>query len=123
MATPRSFPETITDIAGAPPVFYATIAGKIHVSTDGGATWNDSALPGFQGEAGAIAASPDHPEIAYVSYNGLRAPVRSTWGVAKTTDSGRHWEAGLRYRARRLADRTLRRRMGRRTHRSRRGAA
>ena len=34
----------------------------------------------------------DHPEIAYVSYSGLRAPVRPTWGVAKTIDAGRHWE-------------------------------
>ena len=30
-------PGTATEIAGAPPVFYATIAGKIYVSTDGGA--------------------------------------------------------------------------------------
>jgi photosystem II stability/assembly factor-like uncharacterized protein len=86
-------PGTVTDITGAPPVFYATIAGKIYVSNDGGAAWSDSALPGFQGQATAIAASAEHPEIAYVSYSGLRAPVRSTWGVAKTTDSGRHWEA------------------------------
>jgi photosystem II stability/assembly factor-like uncharacterized protein len=82
----------ITETAGTPAVFYATIAGKIHISTDGGATWHDSALPGFQGGATAIAANQDHPEIAYVSYSGLRAPVRPTWGVAKTTDAGRHWE-------------------------------
>ena len=86
------FPGTATGISGAPPVFYVTVAGKIHVSTDGGATWRDSPLPGFQGQATAIAASPEHPEIAYVSYSGLRAPVRATWGVAQTTDSGRHWE-------------------------------
>ena len=49
--------DALTEIAGAPPVFYATVAGKIHVSTDGGVTWRDSALPGFQGEATAIAAS------------------------------------------------------------------
>jgi photosystem II stability/assembly factor-like uncharacterized protein len=86
-----TLPGAATEIAGAPPVFYATIAGKIHVSPDGGVTWRDSALPGFQGEATAIAAAADHPEIAYVSYSGLRAPVRSSWGVAKTIDSGRHW--------------------------------
>ena len=85
-------PGGVTDIAGTSPVFYATIAGKIHVSTDSGATWHDSALPGYQGEATAIAAAPDHPDTAYVSYSGLRAPLRPTWGVAKTTDSGRHWE-------------------------------
>ena len=50
-------PGTLTDIGGAPPVFYATVAGKIYVSTDGGVTWRESALPGFQGQAAAIAAS------------------------------------------------------------------
>jgi photosystem II stability/assembly factor-like uncharacterized protein len=89
------FPGTATAVAGAPPVFYLTHAGKIYVSTDGGVTWHDSSLPGFQGQATAIAASATHPEIAYVSYSGLRAlrtAMRATWGVAKTTDSGRHWE-------------------------------
>jgi photosystem II stability/assembly factor-like uncharacterized protein len=85
-------PGPVTSISGAPPVFYATIAGKIYVSPDGGVAWRDSSLPGFGGQATAIAASPAHPEIAYVSYSGLRAPVHATWGVAKTTDSGRHWE-------------------------------
>ncbi len=86
------FPGAVTGIAGAPSVFYATVAGKIYVSTDGGAKWSDSPLPGFQGQATAIAASAEHPEIAYVSYSGLRAPIRATWGVAKTADSGRHWQ-------------------------------
>ena len=85
-------PGSVTQISGAPPVFYATALGKIHVSTDSGLFWRDSPLPGFQGQATAIAASQEHPEIAYVSYSGLRAPVRATWGVAKTTDSGQHWE-------------------------------
>src|ERR1039458_2132808 len=85
-------PGTVTEMAGAPPVFYATVRGKIYVATDGGVTWRDSALPGFQGQATALAASAEHPEIAYVSYSGCGAPVRPTWGVAKTTDAGRHWE-------------------------------
>ena len=91
--TSQPFPASFTTIAGAPPVFYlTTLDGKICVSTDGGMTWRDSPLPGFQGQATVIAASPDHPEIAYVSYRGLRAPIHATWGVAKTTDAGRHWE-------------------------------
>jgi photosystem II stability/assembly factor-like uncharacterized protein len=89
-------PGALTNISGAPPVLYATGGGKISVSADGGVTWLDSPLPGFQGQATAIAASPTHPEIAYVSYSGLRAPLRAamraTSGVARTTDSGRHWE-------------------------------
>src|ERR1039457_4248808 len=89
-------PGALTNISGAPPVFYATIAGKIYVSIDGGVTWRDSPLPGFQGQATAIAVCATHPEIAYVSYSGLRRPLRAamgaTSGVAKTTDSGHHWE-------------------------------
>ena len=86
------FPGTIASIAGALPVFYATIAAKIYVSTDGGATWRESALPGFGGQSSVIAVAADHPEIAYVSFNHLRTPVHTTSGVAKTTDAGRHWE-------------------------------
>ena len=48
--------------------------------------------PDFRDRPPPSPPAPDHPEIAYVSYSGLRAPVRSTWGVAKTTDAGRHWE-------------------------------
>jgi photosystem II stability/assembly factor-like uncharacterized protein len=73
------------------PTFYATAAGHIFVST-GGEKWREAWLPGFQGQAGAIAASFHHPEIAYVSYSHLRNPVSPSFGVAKTTDAGRHWE-------------------------------
>jgi photosystem II stability/assembly factor-like uncharacterized protein len=80
-----SFPES------GVPTFYATAANNIFVST-GAEKWRESSLPGFQGQAGAIAASPNHPEIAYVSYSRLRNPVSQSFGVAKTTDAGRHWE-------------------------------
>ena len=78
--------------ASGAPTFYATSANKIFISSDGGAKWRESELPGFQGKAQTIAASPNHPEIAYVSYSGLRAPVSQSIGVAKTVDGGRHWE-------------------------------
>jgi photosystem II stability/assembly factor-like uncharacterized protein len=84
-------PGIFTDVTGTPPRFYATAAGKIVVSADGGMTWSPSSLPGFQGRATAIAASPRQPDVAYVSYSGLRAPIRATRGVAKTVDGGRHW--------------------------------
>lgn len=80
-----------TDITGTPPRFYATSGGKIFVTSDGGATWSTSSLPGFQGRASAIAASPQQPDVAYVSYSELRAPIRATRGVAKTVDGGRQW--------------------------------
>jgi photosystem II stability/assembly factor-like uncharacterized protein len=85
-------PGQASEIAGTPPIFYATIAGKIHVTTDGGAKWHESSLPGFQGQAGTLGVSAQHPEVAYVAYSGLRTPIRSTWGVARTIDAGAHWE-------------------------------
>jgi len=84
-------PGVLTDVTGSPPRFYATAAGTIFVSRDGGMTWSRSSLPGFQGRATAIAASPERPDVAYVSYSDLRAPIRATRGVAKTVDGGRHW--------------------------------
>jgi photosystem II stability/assembly factor-like uncharacterized protein len=54
--------------------------------------WSESSLPGFQGQARAVAASLYHPEIAYVSFDGLRSPVNQSLGVAKTADRGRHWQ-------------------------------
>jgi photosystem II stability/assembly factor-like uncharacterized protein len=84
-------PGIFTDVTGAPPRFYATAAGKIFISSDGGMTWSLSALPGFGGRATAIAASHQEPDVAFVSYSGLRAPLRATIGVAKTIDGGRQW--------------------------------
>jgi photosystem II stability/assembly factor-like uncharacterized protein len=84
-------PGVLTDVTGSPPRFYATAAGTIFVSGDGGMTWSRSSLPGFQGRATAIAASSGRPDVAYVSYSDLRAPIRATRGVAKTVDGGRHW--------------------------------
>jgi len=84
-------PGVVTDVTGSPPRFYATAAGTIFVSSDGGMTWSRSSLPGFQGRATAIAASFERPDVAYVSYSDLRAPIRATRGVAKTVDGGRRW--------------------------------
>src|SRR5882724_4539832 len=84
-------PGGFTDVSGNPPRFYATAVGRIFVSRDGGMTWSASFLPGFGGRATAIAAGHQQPDIAYVSYSDLRAPIRATRGVAKTVDGGRHW--------------------------------
>jgi len=61
------------------------------VSTDGGAHWNVSALPG-KGEVRAIATSLHHPETAYVSYDKLNLDGKGWIGVAKTTNSGKSWD-------------------------------
>jgi photosystem II stability/assembly factor-like uncharacterized protein len=84
-------PGALTHLTGSPPRFYATSGGQIFSSRDGGMTWSTSSLPGFRGRATAIAASPGQPDVAYVSYSGLRAPLRATMGVAKTIDGGRQW--------------------------------
>jgi photosystem II stability/assembly factor-like uncharacterized protein len=84
-------PGVFSDVTGSPPRFYATAAGNIFVSGDGGMTWRSSPLPGFRGRATAIAASRKQPDVAYVSFSDLRAPLRATRGVAKTVDGGRHW--------------------------------
>jgi hypothetical protein len=73
-------------------VVYATSGGRIFVSEDGGAAWRESQLPGIGGVAGEIGASALHPETAYVAFQGLRTPLHSTYGVAKTIDRGLHWE-------------------------------
>jgi photosystem II stability/assembly factor-like uncharacterized protein len=86
--------------------------GGFLVSPDSGATWkqategflagtgasglplfDDGSLPEFR----AVAASCDHPDVAYVSYSRLRLHVPAVrpsimfHGVAKTTDRGRTW--------------------------------
>ena len=90
-------PGAITTVSGAwpqsgSPVFYAISVNNIVVSPDGGSTWRKSSLPGYQGVVRTVAASPTHPEIAYASYSHLRAPIRQSFGVAKTVDYGRHWD-------------------------------
>ena len=93
-----SLPAAASDISlgfgsGAQPTIYATSEQGIYVSSDGGANWHKSDLPGDGGQRYApVATSLHHPETAYVSYDKL-TPRWETWmGVAKTTNSG---EPGL----------------------------
>ena len=78
------------------------LPAKILVSRDGGTTWSqaDDSLARLAGgkvplpELDAVATSLSHPEVAYVSYEGLGAGPngkRPFHGVAKTTDSGATW--------------------------------
>ena len=85
-------PGPITHFAGTPPILYATIGGKLYVTSDGGVKWRESDLPGFGGEVSTLGASAQHPEIAYAAYSGARTPIRATSGVARTSDAGQHWE-------------------------------
>jgi hypothetical protein len=73
---------------------------KMLISRDGGTTWgtaNDAFLRGAGYEASlpqftSVGTCLDHPEIAYVSYEGLRVGGGVFHGVGKTKDAGSTWE-------------------------------
>jgi photosystem II stability/assembly factor-like uncharacterized protein len=67
---------------------YAATRGGLALSTDGGASWR-MLLPGLR--IRAVAASANHPQVAYVSYDGLKRGGQEFFGVAVTGDSGRNW--------------------------------
>ena len=72
----------------------------IFISPDGGATWK-AAEAAVLRNSGPGATMPEltcvatcllHPEVAYISYEDLRADGEVCHGVAKTHDSGATWE-------------------------------
>jgi|SRR6187402_21029 len=95
-------PSLLVDSSAAPTrsgswVIYAATKTGIFISTDRGASWVPSSLPGTGANVRAIAASFRHPEIAYASYSGLHVNNvlwhRSAWhGVARTQDAGHTWQ-------------------------------
>jgi photosystem II stability/assembly factor-like uncharacterized protein len=74
------------------PKIYLTSKDGAYVSTDGGANWKQSPLPGQGSKVRAIATSLRHPETAYVSYDHLMLNGKSWSGVAKTTNAGQEWK-------------------------------
>jgi photosystem II stability/assembly factor-like uncharacterized protein len=90
------FPAAASDVslgfgAGPQPTIYITSERGAFISSDGGATWQKSELPGPEAKVRAIATGLHHPETAYVSYDHLKLDGKSWIGVAKTIDSGRSW--------------------------------
>ena len=89
--TSMSFPTT-----NGASFIYATSDNTIVISADGGRSWQKSELPGSGARLHAIAASPNHPETAYVSYSGLKegwfGRGAAYFGVARTNDRGKNWE-------------------------------
>jgi photosystem II stability/assembly factor-like uncharacterized protein len=77
-------------------IIYATSDKGIFVSPDAGDSWHKSELPGSEAHFRSVATSSNHPEIAYVSYSGLKEGwfSRGTayFGVARTTNAGKSWE-------------------------------
>jgi len=86
-----AMPAAWTDISGAPPVIYAIAGNGGLISEDAGATWRALDLPGTGARLHAIATSLNHSDVAYVSYNELKADGQTWFGVAKTLDRGRNW--------------------------------
>jgi photosystem II stability/assembly factor-like uncharacterized protein len=92
-----ALPAAVSDVslafgAASQPTIYATSEKGIFISTDGGANWRKSDLPGDGGKVRAIATSLGHPETAYVSYDHLTLDGKSWMGVAKSTSSGADWQ-------------------------------
>ena len=73
---------------------YLEADGELYISGDSGTTWQKSLLPG-KGKVRAVAASPDHPDIAYASFKELKnvseGEAVSYLGVARTEDGGKTW--------------------------------
>ncbi|MBL0156881.1 MAG: hypothetical protein IPP47_07220 [Bryobacterales bacterium] len=100
--SPQAPPDGVTsfaDVAGGfqpdgALTIYATSPAGIHVSANGGAHWQAAGLAG-KARYSAIATAFFHPQIAYVSFAGLRdettGPGKAAFGIAKTTDGGRTW--------------------------------
>lgn len=71
---------------------YTVSKSGVEISTDAGANWVNSPLPGKGSQVRAVASSLRHPEIAYVSYSGLHLDGDTWHGVARTSDSGKTWQ-------------------------------
>ncbi len=74
---------------------YLVAGGELFVSSDSGSTWAKSLLPG-KPEVRAVAASPDHPDVAYTSFRRLNetsnGAAATYLGVARTEDGGATWK-------------------------------
>jgi len=81
--------------AHGPPVAFGIADNRILVSQNGGNSWRASLFPGRDARFSAIAVSP-HPEIAYVSYSGLKdgwfGTGKPQFGIARTADGGESWD-------------------------------
>jgi len=76
---------------GGPPILYGLTESRILLSSDAGATWHASELPGSSAQFRTIATSENHGEVAYISFSGLRLNGERYMGVARTSDAGATW--------------------------------
>src|SRR5262249_55501720 len=66
------FNDITMGFADGKSVAYATSPQGVFVSKDAGSMWQKASLPGSGAQVRAVAASWQHPEIAYVSYSELK---------------------------------------------------
>jgi photosystem II stability/assembly factor-like uncharacterized protein len=79
-------PGSFTSVAAALPVFYAVAGGRMWVSDDG-VKWRGGEDSGGAIQPTLVAVAANHPDVAYGSFDGRN------FGIAKTSDRGRHWES------------------------------
>ena len=105
-AQSHSTPAELNDISAGfdgkeHSVIYGTASSGLYLSKDLGSTWTKADLPGKGTRVVAVATSPHHPDVAYVSYehmaddswlNALRRTKAEWFGVAKTSDAGSSWQ-------------------------------
>ena len=87
----RSFRHATLGFSGEAAIVYAVSSNAAFVSRDGGGSWKKADLPGTSPELGAIAASGEHGDVAYLSFSRLVADGQELFGIAKTTDAGGAW--------------------------------
>jgi len=94
---PREFVAASSARSGGEIWIYATSAdGQVYLTQDSGQHWQPvtPALGQSEAKFGAISASAEHPETAYLGFRGLRLGAGNENllnGIARTADGGRTW--------------------------------
>ena len=87
---------TVTGVPGQPNLYYMGAAGGgVWRTKDGGGTWENISDKYFGGSIGAVAVSEADPNVLYVGQGEktVRGNVSSGFGVWKSTDAGKTWQA------------------------------
>jgi len=91
----KEFLDVAIGFSSKQTALYLVAGGELFVSGDSGITWRKSPLPG-NAYVRTVAASPDHPNIAYTSFKNPKETVGPAsapyFGVARTDDGGLTWK-------------------------------
>ena len=86
----------VTGVPGEPNLFYfGSTGGGIWKTTDGGRTWNNISDGFFGGSIGSISVSETDKNVIYAGggEKTVRGNVSSGYGVWKSVDAGKSWQA------------------------------